>query len=176
MPASPVEPPMIPLTMPTAPSATIQARAIDEARAEQVPQAEQYEDRPDSETQIAGVRPAQELGAYRHADDAAGQKRHEAFPLDRTPQLPHRDALHDQAEGDDQGRRLRRQHEMQPHRRRDDREGKTGEPGDKRRGEGAGEKQREFDCVKLIHGIPHAGPPGPWRDGGWGNAWPTEVA
>src|SRR5690348_10401255 len=62
---------------------------------------------------------------------------------------------------------------MQPHRRGDDRKGEAGETGDKRCGKSAREKQREFECVKLVHGVPHAGPPGLWRDGGWGNAWPT---
>src|SRR5207249_900028 len=152
------------------------ARHRGEARAEQIPQAEQDEDRADGETQIAGTRPAQELSADRHADDAADQKRHEAFPLDRAAQLPYRDALHDEAERDDQGRRLRRRHKMQPDRGCDDREGKTGKPGDKRGGKGPGEKQRKIERMKLVHGIPHAGPPGLWRDGGWGNAWPTEVA
>src|SRR4029077_19433874 len=46
------------------------------------------------------------------------------------------------------------------HRRRDDRERKTGEPGDKRGGKRAGEKQCDVECVKLVHGIPHAGSPG----------------
>jgi len=71
---------------------------------------------------------------YRHADRAADQKRHEARPLYCVAQFPYRDTLNDQAERDDQCRGLCRRQEMQPHRSRDDAEGKTGKAGDKGRG------------------------------------------
>src|SRR5438045_3638075 len=65
---------------------------------------------------------------------------------------------------------------MQPHRGGDDAEGKTRKAGDKRRGKCAEEEKREVEGLKLVHGVPHTGPPGAMRGGGWGNAWPTEVA
>src|SRR5207253_1247849 len=87
------------------------------------------------------------------------EKRHEARPFDRPPQFPYRDALNDQAEGDDQRGSLRRREEMQPHRGGDDAEGEAGEAGDKRRGKRPGGEQGEIEYRESVHGVPHAGPP-----------------
>jgi len=77
--------------------------------------------------------------------------------LDRAAQLPHRHALHDQSERNDQRGGLRRRQEVQPYRRGDNAECKAGEPGDECRGKRPGEEQREVKCVSLVHCIPHAG-------------------
>src|ERR1700704_2010099 len=58
---------------------------------------------------------------------------------------------------------------MQPHRGGDNAERETGEAGDKRRGKRSGGEQGEIECRESVHGVPHAGPPGMSRGGGWGN-------
>jgi hypothetical protein len=44
---------------------------------------------------------------------------------------------------------------MQPHRCRDNAEGKTGKASDKGRGERPDSKQTEIKCLKSVHGVPH---------------------
>ena len=98
---------------------------------------------------------AQEFAADRHANYAADLERHKARPPDRAAQFPYRNALHDQAECDDQRRGLRWRKEMQPHRGSDDAEGETCKTGDKGRGKRPEGEQSEINCVKAVHGIPH---------------------
>jgi hypothetical protein len=63
--------------------------------------------------------------------------------------------LHDQSEGDNQCRALRRAEEVQPHRGGNNAESKAGEAGDEGRGESRTDKQYQIGDIETAHGIPH---------------------
>ena len=122
---------------------------------EQAVKAKSDEHDTDAEPQTVRRGPAQELGAERHADHRADQKRRKPGRTDRVPQFPDPPALHDQAEGRDENDRLCRRQEVQPYRRRDDRKRETGEPRDKGGGKSGGNKQDQVDGGKFAHHAPH---------------------
>src|SRR5262249_16925221 len=73
----------------------------------------------------------------------------------RVTQLPHRHALHDQPEGDDQARGLHWREDVQPRCRGDQPEGKSREPRHQRGREGGKEEDREIER----DGVHRASPP-----------------
>src|SRR5262249_3453279 len=111
--------------------------------------------------------------AERYPDRAAEHKRPDPPEPDRTTQLPHRDALHDQREGGDQRRDLSRREEMKPYRGGDNAEREAGQTGHKGGGKCAGRKKKQ-DREPVGRPLHTPSPPRcAWAPRGQGNAWPV---
>jgi hypothetical protein len=113
-------------------------------------EAVQHEEGADAHADMDRVCPGQDADADGDAERGAGHERPELSPVQRAAQLPHRVALHDQPECNDQRSRLQRREHVKPDRRDDKAEGEAGETGDQRAGKGGEKKQRQFEC-RSIH-------------------------
>jgi hypothetical protein len=107
-----------------------------ERRARETIEAVQDKKNADADLQLSNIRPIENRDAERDTECGPCDERPKPLPIQRVPQFPNRDALHDQTERDDQGRGLKRGEHMQPNRGGDQSERKAPEAGDERGGEG----------------------------------------
>jgi len=113
---------------------------VELSRSNQGIEAVSHQQHTDPHPQPTRLRPLQHRNAERNAERAANEKRPQPARVERPPQLPNRDARHDEAEADDQSGGVAGREHMQPCRGRDKPERKAGEAGNERRRKGGRRK------------------------------------